>query len=59
MQGEKCVYLHYGKVIPEQNKCRDVNDILGTVPEMREELGRSRGSEPDEVAQDHIPKGTR
>ena len=44
MQGEKCVYLHDRKVVPEQDKCRDVNDILGTVPEMREELGRSRGS---------------
>jgi len=55
MKGEQGVYLHYREVVPEQNECRDVNDILRAVPEMGEELGRSRGGEPDEVAQDYIP----
>jgi hypothetical protein len=58
MKGEQGVYLHYREVVPEQNECRDVNDILRAVPEMREELGCSRGGEPHEVAQDYIPNDT-
>ncbi len=55
MKSEQCIYLHDREVVPKQNECGDVNDVLRAVPEMREELGRSRGSKPDHVAQDHIP----
>lgn len=59
MEGEQRVYFHYCKVVPEKNECRDVNDVLRAVPEMGEELARSRGREPDKVAQDDIPNNTR
>lgn len=55
MKSKQCIYLHDREVIPKQNECWDVNDVLRAVPEMREELGRSRGSKPDEVARDHVP----
>lgn len=56
MKSEQCIYLHDREVVPKQNECRDVNNVLRAVPEMWEELGRSRGSKPDRVAQDHVPR---
>ena len=56
MKSEQRIYLHDREVVPKQNECRDVNDVLRAVPEMREELGRSRGSKPDDVARDHVPR---
>lgn len=56
MKSEQCIYLHDREVIPKQNECRDVDDVLRAVPEMREKLGGSRGSKPDGVAQDHVPR---
>jgi hypothetical protein len=55
MKCKQRIYLHDRKVVPKQNKCRDVNDVLRAVPEMWEELSRSRGRKPDNVAQDHVP----
>jgi hypothetical protein len=55
MKRKQRIYLHDCEVVPKQNKCGDVNDVLRAVPEMREELGRSRGRKPDNVAQDHVP----
>ena len=56
MKSEQCIYLHDREVVPKQNECRDVNDVLRAVPEMREELGRSRGRKPDNVARDYVPR---
>jgi len=56
MKSEQCVYLHDREVVTKQYECRDVNDVLRAVPEMWEELGRSRGSKPDGIAQDHVPR---
>ena len=56
MKSEQCIYFHDREVVPKQNECRDVNNVLRSVPEMREELGRSRGSKPDEVARNHVPR---
>jgi hypothetical protein len=55
MKGKQRIYLHDREVVPKQNKCGDVNDVLRAVPEMREELGRPRGRKPDDVAQDYVP----
>ena len=56
MKCEECVKLHDGEVVTEGDKGRDVDDVLGTVPEMGEELGGTRGEEPDEVRHQDIPR---
>jgi hypothetical protein len=55
MKSKQRVYLHDREVVPKQNKCGDVNDILRAEPEMWEELGRSRSRKPDNITQDHVP----
>lgn len=56
MKSEQCIYFHDREVVPKKNECRDVNNVLRAIPEMREELGRSRGSKPDKIAQNHVPR---
>jgi hypothetical protein len=56
MKSKQRVYLHNREVVPKQNKCGDVNDVLRATPQMWEELGRSRGGKPDNVAHNHVPK---
>lgn len=40
------------QVVPKRNPSGHVDDVLRSIPEMRQELGRSSRGEPDEVLDD-------
>lgn len=49
MEREERIQLHDREIVPEEDERRDINDVAGRVPEMREELGRTSGEKPDHV----------
>lgn len=55
VQREERVHLHDGEVVAECDERGYVNDVLGSVPEMREELDGTRAHQPDEVGDDDVP----
>ena len=55
MQREKSVYLHDREVVPKENECGDIYDVLRTIPKMGNELQGTGGQEPDKVADDDVP----
>ena len=56
MKREEGVELHDGEVVTEEDECGDVDDVLGPLQEMREELGGTGSHEPDEVGDDDVPR---
>ena len=57
MKCEECVKLHDGEVVTKEDERGDVNDILWSVPEVREQFGGTRRHEPDDITDHHIPVG--
>lgn len=55
MQGQERVKFHNGEVIAEQNERRHVNDILRSIPQVREQLGSTCSRKPDDIAQEDVP----
>lgn len=57
VKGEQSVHLHDGEVVTEGDEGRDVNDVLGTVPQVRQKLEGTSHSEPSHIGQDDFPDG--
>jgi len=55
MKRQKSIDLHNSKVVSESNERGDVDDVLGVVPEMREEFDCPSARQPDHVAEENIP----
>jgi hypothetical protein len=49
VEREKGVKLHNGEIVPEEDERRDVDDVTGRMPEMREELSGTGSEKPDNV----------
>jgi len=49
VEREKSVKLHNGEIVPEEDERRDVDDVTGRMPEMREELSGTGSEKPDNV----------
>lgn len=49
MEREERIKLHDREIVPEEDERRDINDVTGRVPEMREELGGTSCEKPDHV----------
>jgi hypothetical protein len=47
MEREEGIQLHDREIVPEEDERRDVYDVTGRMPEMREELGSTGREKPD------------
>lgn len=55
MESKEGVYLHDRKVVAKNDERGDIDDVFGLVPQMREELSRTRGKQPNHVTGNNIP----
>lgn len=55
VQGHECIELHNGEVVTKQNECRHVNDILWSLPQVREQFGGTCSRKPDNITREDVP----
>jgi hypothetical protein len=47
MEREERIQFHDGEIVPKEDERRDIYDVTGRMPEMREELGSTGREKPD------------
>jgi hypothetical protein len=55
VQRNQGVELHDSKVVAERDKRRDIDDVLGAMPEMGQQLGSTGCAQPHSITRENVP----